>query len=119
MKWTDVPSTTVLAAANLCDGHSIFGPELLLEAGVPQELVDRHTSTYESDFSNPKYVIFDNKTGEPVKEMKGVYGLNVLSGIVSDLGLEAPEKFGRGFQAQVWKDAIQAHFDPKPAPATA
>lgn len=110
MRWTDVPPAVVLAAADLCDGHGIFDPIALIEVGVPQELADRYTDIFESDFSNPKSVIFDNKTGEPVKSMAGVYGLNVLAGMVRDFNLEYEPKFGRGFQAQVWKEVLHKHL---------
>lgn len=112
MKWTDIPADVVLAAADLCDGHGIFDPIALVEVGVPQELADAYTDIFESDFSDPKYVIYDNKTGEPVKAMTGVYGLKVLAGIVTDFGLNCEEKYGRGFQAQVYKDAIRARLAP-------
>lgn len=110
MKWTDVPVDVVKAVMELCDGHGIFDPKALIDAGVPQELADKFTNTYTSDFSSPKYVIYDNQTGAPVEAMQGVYGLEVLEGMIRDFGLTAPEKFGRGFQAQVWKEALQAHF---------
>jgi hypothetical protein len=118
MLWADVPADVVKAAAAICDGHGIFDPAALTEVGVPQPLVDRFTETFESDFSNPKSTIFDNKTGLPINQMRGVYGYNVLSGIVRDLKIQAEPKFGRGFQAEVWKKAIVDHFD-GPVPAEA
>lgn len=112
MKWTDVPAQVVLAAADICDGHTIFNPEAFIEVGVPQELVDRCTDVLESDFSNPKYTISD-RDGKPVNHMRGIYGLTALASMIQDFDLDAPEKLGRGFQAQVWKDALQAHLGPK------
>jgi hypothetical protein len=48
--------------------------------------------------------------------MSGVYGYNVLSGMVRDLKLLCAPKFGRGFQAEVWKKAIFDYCDgAKPA----
>lgn len=118
IRWTDVPAEVVLAAADLCDGHGIFDPIALIEVGVPQALADRYTDIFESDFSNPKSIIFDNKTGEPVKSMAGVYGLNVLSGMVRDFKLEYEPKFGRGFQAQIWKEALHKHLGKSTEAAT-
>lgn len=116
MLWTDVSPDVIKAAAELCDGHSIFDPEALREVGVPPALVERFTEIFESDFSNPKATIFDNKTGKPVNQMSGVYGYNVLSGMVRDLKLLCAPKFGRGFQAEVWKKAIFDYCDgAKPA----
>lgn len=112
MKWTDIPASVVLAAADICDGHTIFKPEAFLEVGVPQELVDRCTSVYESDFSNPKYTI-SGPDGNPVKEMSGIYGLDALSSMIRDFDLPAATKFGRGSQAQVWKEALHKHLAEK------
>lgn len=109
MKWTDIPASVVLAAADICDGHTIFKPEAFLEVGVPQELVDRCTNIYESDFSNPKYTI-SGPDGKPVNQMRGVYGLDALSSMIRDFGLPAEVKFGRGSQAYVWRDALRAHL---------
>lgn len=114
MKWTDLPPSVVLTAADLCDGHGIFDPTALIEVGVPQELADRYTDVFESNFDDPKYIIYDNKTGEPVKAMPGVYGLNVLAGMIRDFKLNAPEKFGRGSQAVEWQRVLHEHLDPKP-----
>ena len=110
ISWTDVPAEVVLAAAAVCDGHSIFDPAALREVGVPEALITRYTEIFESDFSNHKETIFDSKTGRPVTQMSGVYGYNVLSGIVRALDLPYQPKFGRGSQAEVWKKAISDHF---------
>jgi hypothetical protein len=116
-KWTDLPVSVVLAAVDLCDGHSIFEPEMLTNIGVPPELVKEYTVTHKSDFSNAKYVIFDNKTGEPRKEMEGVYGLAILAGMVRDFGLTCRETLGRGFQARIYQEALHKHLDEQPATA--
>lgn len=113
MKWTDIPASVVLAAADLCDGHTIFEPKAFLDVGVPQELVDRCTNTYESDFSNPKYTI-SGPDGKAVNQMRGIYGLDALSSMIRDFGIVAPAKFGRGSQAYVWRDELHKHLDPKP-----
>lgn len=112
MKWTDVPAEVVLAAADICDGHTIFKPEAFLDAGVPQELVDRCTSVHESDFSEPKYTI-SGPDGQPVAQMSGVYGLDVLDSMIRDFDLDAPQTFGRGFQARVWQEALHKHLRSK------
>lgn len=110
MKWTEIDPKIVLAAADICDGHTIFDPQAFLDAGVPQELVDRCTSIYESDFSNPKYTI-SGPDGKPVNQMRGVYGLDALASMVRDFNLQCAAKLGRGFQAQVWKEALHKHLD--------
>jgi hypothetical protein len=113
MMWTEIPPQVVLAAAELCDGHTIFEPQAFLDVGVPQELVDRCTDTHESDFSNPKYTI-SGPDGKPVNQMRGIYGLDALSSMIRDFGIVCPAKFGRGSQAYVWRDELRKHLDPKP-----
>lgn len=112
MKWTDISASVVLAAADICDGHTIFKPEAFLEVGVPQELVDRCTSIHESDFSDPKYTI-SGPDGKPVNQMAGIYGLDALSSMIRDFGLETEQKLGRGFQARVWQEALHNHLSPQ------
>lgn len=117
MTWTEIPKNVVLAAAEICDGHTIFEPEAFLELGVPQELVDRCTNVYESDFSNPKYTI-SGPDGKPVNQMRGIYGLDALSSMIRDFNIPAPVKFGRGSQAEVWKTALRNLLNDKAEKAT-
>jgi hypothetical protein len=116
MKWTEIDPKIVLAAADICDGHTIFKPEAFLEVGVPQELVARCTNIYESNFEDPKYTI-SGPDGKPVPAMEGVYGLDMLDSMVRDFKLEYEPKFGRGFQARVYQEALHKHLDPKPIEA--
>lgn len=111
--WTQIPPNIVLAAAELCDGHTIMDPQAFLDVGVPQEMVDRCTTIYESDFSNPKYTI-SGPDGKPVNQMRGIYGLDALSTMIRDLNIVAPAKFGRGSQAYAWRDELKKHFESKP-----
>jgi len=41
-----------------------------------------------------------------VKELQGIYGLQLLQTICNDLNLEYEGKIGRGFQAQVCTEVI-------------
>jgi hypothetical protein len=116
MKWTEIEPKIVLAAADICDGHTIFKPEAFLEVGVPQELVDRCTNVYESDFSDPKYTI-SGPDGKPVNQMHGIYGLDALESMIRDFALPHGVTFGRGFQARVYQEALHKHLDPKPVDA--
>lgn len=110
MKWTEIPASVVLAAADICDGHTIFKPEAFLEVGVPQELVDRCTSVYESNPSDYKQSIF-GPDGKLVNQMAGIYGLDALASMIRDFGLETEQKLGRGFQARVWQEALHKHLE--------
>lgn len=109
MKWTEIPASVVLAAADVCDGHSIFMPEAFLEVGVPQELVDRCTQVYESNPSDYKQSIF-GPDGKLVNQMRGVYGLNMLNSMIKDFALKTRDTMGRGFQARVWQEALRKHL---------
>jgi hypothetical protein len=113
IKWADLPADVLKEVAELCDGHTIFNPAAFTEAGVPQELVDRYTDTFESNLADYKQTIFDNKTGAAVTQMRGVYGYDVLSGIVRELSLPYEPKLGRGFQARVWQEAINKYLTAK------
>jgi hypothetical protein len=108
MKWTEIDLKTVLAAADICDGHTIFDPKAFLDVGVPQELVDRCTTVYESNPSDYKQTIFDPE-GKLVNQMRGIYGLDALASMIRDFNITAEQKLGRGFQAQVWKEALHKH----------
>lgn len=113
MKWIEIDPKIVLAAADICDGHTIFKPEAFAEVGVPQDLIDRCSSTYRSDFSDPKYII-SGPDGNPVVEMQGIYGLDMLESMVRDFGLRCEAKLGRGFQARVYQEALHKHLDNLP-----
>jgi hypothetical protein len=110
MKWTEIDPKIVLAAADICDGHTIFNPEAFLEIGVPQELVARCTDIYESNFGDPKHTI-SGPDGKPVPAMEGVYGLDALASMVRDFELTYEPKLGRGFQARVYQEALHKHLD--------
>jgi hypothetical protein len=110
LKWTEIDPKIVLAAADVCDGHTILDPKAFVDAGVPQELIDRCTNVYESNFSDPKYTI-SGPDGKPVNQMRGIYGLDALESMVRDFELPHDVKFGRGFQARVYQEALHKHLD--------
>lgn len=112
--WYNLPPDVIKKVVDMCDGHTIFKPEALLNAGVPKDLVKAHTHKYVSDFSDPKATIFDNKTGKPVKEQEGVYGLDVLADIVMHFNLDCRDFFGRGSQAREYARVILEHLDSPP-----
>lgn len=103
-----LPKETILAAAYRCDGHTIFKPEAFLDAGLPQAIVDYVTHSHASDGS-PKGTIFVD--GQPVKELAGVYGLDLLRFLADSLGVQYASAIGRGFQAQHIQTALKRHFD--------
>jgi hypothetical protein len=102
-----LPAETILAAAYRCDGHTIFKPQAFIDAGLPQAVVDHCTTTHSSDGS-PKGTIFVD--GQPVKELSGVYGLDLLRFLANALDLEYAAALGRGFEARNIHAALRRHF---------
>ncbi|CAN5621281.1 hypothetical protein BH10PLA1_BH10PLA1_17180 [soil metagenome] len=101
----------LLRAAGLCDGHSIVDPKAFIEAGLPATVVDHVTRTHKSDGS-PKGTIF--VSGQPVPELRGVYGLDLLRFLADALGVQYRSAIGRGFEAQNIQSALHQHFHPVP-----
>ena len=97
----------ILRAADRCDGHGILNPEALTEAGLPPAVVEHLTSTHRSD-GTPKGTIF--VAGEPVAELRGVYGLDALRFLAAALGVEYPSALGRGFEAANIRQALCRHL---------
>lgn len=112
-RWANIPAKVILAAADICDGHTIMKPKAFLDLGLHKDMVKAHTTVIKSDFSDHKSTIFDNKTGKPVESMEGVYGLDMLFDIVNQLKLNYLDRFGRGSQAREWQRVIVEHFNPK------
>ena len=112
-RWANIPAKVILAAADICDGHTIIKPKAFLNLGLHKDMVKAHTTVIKSDFSDHKSTIFDNKTGKPVESMEGVYGLDMLFDIVNQLKLNYHDFLGRGSQAREWQRVIVEHFNPK------
>ncbi len=106
----------ILAAAGLCDGHSIMAPKAFLDAGLPPEVVTYLTRTYQSDGS-PKGTLF--VAGQSVKHLVGVYGLDLLRFLADALGVEYRHAMGRGFEAANIRTALTEHFNAQPERAQA
>ena len=102
-----LPAEVIVTAAGRCDGHSILKPEAFLDAGLPKPVVDHLTRNHSSDGS-PKGTIFVN--GQPVKQLIGVYGLDMLRFLANALDVEYRDAIGRGFEAQNIQAALHQHF---------
>ena len=98
----------ILTAADLCDGHSIFDPQAFLDAGLPANVVAHLTRTYKSDLSSPKSALFVK--GTPVKELTGIYGLEMLRFLAGALGVEYTPALGRGTEARNIQCALHGHY---------
>lgn len=83
------------------DGHTIWDPSIL--KNFPEDIQNRFIRKHKSDGSY-KGSIWNE--GTMVKELQGIYGLQLLQTICNDLNLEYEGKIGRGFQAQVCTEAI-------------
>ena len=105
----------ILRAAELCDGHTVFKPDAFLDAGLPGEVVEHCTRTYRSD-GTPKGTVFVN--GQPVAELRGVYGLDLLKFLAAALNVDYPSALGRGFQARAIRAALKAHLAERDAAKT-
>lgn len=90
----------------MADGHSLFGSEFYDSVGFPEGYlpVIKHESG-----DGPKETIFVD--GAPVKFIYAVYHLDLLTKVVSSLGLAGPTARGRGFAARQCVDAINEHLE--------
>jgi hypothetical protein len=100
----NLPPEVILKAASRCDGHTIFKPEAFTNDGLPEDVVSYITHTYKSDGS-PKGTIFVD--GQAVKDLKGVYGLDLLRLLASVLNVTYQSAIGRGFEAQNIQHALR------------
>ena len=109
LQWSGVAPEVIQSVAELCDGHTIFDPVAFTggEVQAPPAIIAQHTRCFTSG-RTPKSVIA-NENGM-LSSLVGVYGLEVLMTICSDLGITVEEKIGRGSQAAVCKVAIRKHF---------
>lgn len=101
------PPEVIHRAASRCDGHSIFLPQAFLDDGLPQEVVSYLTRSHRSD-GTPKGTIFVE--GQPVKDLEGIYGLDLLRLLAEALNITYRSAIGRGFEAQNIQSALRQHF---------
>ena len=109
ISWKHLPTKVLFDVAELCDGHTIFKPEAFTDLGVPSELIEQFTQEFESNTDSYKETIFDDH-GKIVPKLRGVYGLDVIESINRELGLQSPNKFGRGFRADLCRSQIKDHL---------
>ena len=93
------------------DGHTLYKPDALVAAGFPASFIKDYTWVQKSDYSNPKYVIFD-RNGQPVDEMTAVAALTLHYAVASALDLQGGVDYddtiiGRGSQAAELSRAIR------------
>ena len=88
------------------DGHGLYDPKQYEEVGFPDGFLPVHK--HESGEHYKETIFVD---GLPVKFMYAVYHLDLLTKVVSSLGLKGPTAMGRGFQAQQCVDAINEHLE--------
>ena len=85
------------------DGHTIFDPSAFKEI-APKEFVDGCMETHVSIEGNHKETIYQQ--GVPVDEMDGIYGLEVVQWIASQLDQSSPCS-GRGFRCRHLTESIK------------
>ena len=99
----------ILKSADRCDGHCILDPQAFITAGLPVEVVSHLTRSHKSDLSDPKATLIVD--GEPVKELSGVYGLELLQFLATALGVGYMRALGRGREAGNIQAALHQHFN--------
>ena len=103
----------VLRAAAACDGHTILDPRVLVDAGVPAEVVAHLTRTHRSDGTFKGTIL---SGGGPVAQVRGVAGLDALRLFADALGVRYRRAYGRGSEAHNIRTALARHFaGPPPA----
>ncbi|MSR68155.1 hypothetical protein EXS65_05070 [Candidatus Peribacteria bacterium] len=85
----------LFAAAQICDGHTIWNPEVFVRAGLPEELVNHLNRVHMASASDKKWGI-EGPSGHQVEACKGVYGLEFLELACEAYGIPAAPKYGRG-----------------------
>lgn len=107
-KRRELDSTSILNLLAVCDGHSILPPAKLLKLGLPGDVCERLSETFKSDPNTPGGMIYVD--GEPVAELRGVLGLDVLAWLAQEAGADTSGvvAFGRGTRAEQFKAAILA-----------
>ena len=98
----------ILKSADRCDGHCILDPQAFLSVGLPAEVVAHLTRRHKSDLSDPKATLIVD--GEAVKELSGVYGLELLQFLATALGVGFTRALGRGREACNIQAALHEHF---------
>ena len=120
MEWKDASPNGLLELIHAIggDGHSIYPVDWYVSNGAPEELIKPLEETMKSDFSHPKSTLFRN--GKPVKELIGVYTLDVLRDMTDNLDLDEEARklvyklTGRGFKAQAMCSAIKEYLEALP-----
>ena len=98
----------ILRASAMCDGHSILNPQALVDVGLPEPLVQQLTHTHDSDGTHKGTI---QQAGQPVAEVRGVYGLHLLEFLAGALGVSYRQCLGRGSQARAIQQALLDHFE--------
>lgn len=104
----EVPRGVILKTGSLCNGHNIIKPHALLDAGLPVDVVEQVTVTHQSDGTSKGTLYVD---GQPVEQLTGVHGLDMLEFMASALGVKYRQCMGRGFQASAIREALYQHFN--------
>lgn len=97
--WADVPlvdQQAILAEIG-GDGHTLWDPQALKDAGLNAQAIDYFTRVEKSDGSWKGSIWGDN--GQMIKEVRAVYGLSLIRSLAAFYGFES-HAFGRGTEAR-------------------
>ena len=98
----------LFAAAQMCDGHTIWNPEAFIGAGLPAELVNHFNRVHmaAADGKHSKWGI-EGPSGNQIEACKGVYGLELLELICEAYGIPSAPKRGRGTSARWYIEELR------------
>lgn len=97
--------TQVKNVAQNLDGHTIFNAATLQNEGLPEAIVVLTCKTIKSSRTNAKEIVFNDR-GEPLLQVRGIYGLDLLRFLARARGVKYEPKMGRGFEARSIQRAL-------------
>jgi hypothetical protein len=98
-----LPSEVLVGLVWPLNGHALYEPAVLEHRGLPHAVARALTRTHRCDGSL-KGQLFAG--GRPVRSVRGVCGLELLTLIADALGVSAPPGLGRGTRAAHLRQAI-------------
>ncbi len=112
--WEDFEGGMVLALLEYCDGCNVLDPELLKVEMFPPKIVDR-LSKFHKPNKDGIFAVLD-EDNKKTKGKHGVYSLDLLYDIASDLNLgsaltKARNRMGQKEQAKILREAIQKYYE--------
>ncbi len=109
----EVAPDVLFSAAKICDGHTIWNPEVFLQTGLPEELVNHFNRVHMASTTDKKWGI-EGPSGKQIEACKGVHGLEFLELTSEAFGIPSAPKRGRGAQARWYIEELRKLFGMQP-----